>query len=245
MKFFCIGSCRICNFFTNSNPCDFSHTTKEILQLLTNDLTSFSDELRLVNRTFSTKNRFKGNIKRIREEIKNSDFIVLEISSIKSVYYQEKNLYFNIDLYNHILNKTDYDKLKNNQKCLYKLYNNSEQIIKNTLINKQSKNEIYEDLNKIYNLLNYDNKKIILVPHINAKLIHNKTKKLFNIPERVLLCDILKDFSDKNKNIYYFNPMNYLEDDYKQIFDKNSIGHYSEIAHQIIKKEINIFISNL
>ena len=244
MDLFAIGSCRSCYFLKiGEYPNDFCHTTKEILQILKININKCCDELRLMNRTFSSYNRYINEITRIRDKINNSNIIILEISSIKTVYNSENNLYFNINLFNNVLFKVDVSKLKNNQKKLAKLYNNSEKIIKNTTIKKQNKNEIINDLNKICEILK--EKKIILVPHVNAKVINNTTKKLFNIPERVIICDTLKEFSELYNNIYYFNPMDYLKDDYKSIFTENSNGHYSDRSFEILKTKLKNLINKI
>ena len=249
MNLFVFGSCRTCYFLKkDERPTDFCHTTKEILQILEINRDKYCDELRLINRTFINYKRYISEITRIRDKIKNSNIIILEISSLKTVYNSENNLYFNIDLFNKILYKCDVSQLRNNQTSLIKLFNNSENIINNTTIKKQNKNEIINDLNKIYEILK--EKKIILVPHINAKIINNTTNELFNIPERVFICDTLKEFSELYNNIYYFNPMDYLKDDYKSIFTKYSNGHYSNIHYsdesfEIVKKNFENFINKI
>ena len=170
--------------------------------------------------------------------ILSADIIILEISSIKTVYHTEDDLYFNIDLYNRVIGSSE--NLKNNQRPLKKLYNQSENIQKNTIINSQTESQLKEDLVQIYKfLVCVLNKKLVLIPHINATIIKNNTH--CKIPNRELLCKILKDFSSK-EYVSYFNPIDYLDDDYSKIFENGSNGHYSQSSAEIIKHNLHIFI---
>ena len=78
---------------------------------------------RLINRNFSSSKRFTNEINRIKNKVLNADIIILEISSMKTVHHTEDDLYFNIDLYNRVIGRSE--NLKNNQMKLKKLYNHS------------------------------------------------------------------------------------------------------------------------
>ena len=240
---FCIGSCRTSYF---DSPNDFLHTTKEILQLVSLidniDNLEYFDLLRLVNRNFSRIGRIKYELNRIKNKINKSNLIILEISSLKEVYNKDAKIYCNIDLFNRVIRK-DND-LKNNQQSLRKLFTMSENINKNTIIVKQTKDILTNDLKKIYNyFVVKKNKKILLIPHINATFV-DKNRNKFKLQPRVLICNILNKFSIEQNNCYYFDPMNYLKDDYLKIFEKNSSGHYTEKSKQIIKLKLNKMIEN-
>jgi hypothetical protein len=238
---FCIGSCRSCYCFNIENyPNDFIHSTKEVLQLLQlkNKNITYTDELRLINRNFSNQNRLNYETNRIYEKISNADVIIIEISSIKTVFNNKSNMFYNYDLYSNVINK---DNLKNNKKSLYKLYR-SKNIRNNSVVEKQSKHQIQDDLDKIYNyLVNELNKKIILIPNINATFIDDNNIK-YQLPNRILLCDTLEEFSNK-QNIFYFNPMKYLIDDPSKIFNNGDGCHYSKESSEIITKSLHEFIN--
>lgn len=241
-----MGSCRINNIINNS-PNDFLHTTKEILQLVSLidnlDKLECFDLLRLVNRNFSKISRVKYELNRIKNEIHKSNLLILEISSIKEVYNKDNNIYCNIDLFNRVINKSK--NLKNNQQSLRKLFYTSDNIKKNTIILKQTKDILYDDLKKIYNYFVVEkNKKILLIPHTNSTFVDKNNNK-FKLPSRVFLCDVLNEFSIEQNNCYYFDPMNYLEDDYLTIFEKDSSGHYTEKSKQIIEINLNKMIKNI
>tara|TARA_B110000008_G_C16835232_1_gene510310 strand:- start:198 stop:941 length:744 start_codon:yes stop_codon:yes gene_type:complete len=240
---FSMGSCRI-NYFNSPN--DFLHTTKEILQLVSLidniDNLEYFDLLRLVNRNFSRLGRIKYELNRIKNKINKSNLIILEISSIKEVYNKDDKIYCNIDLFNRVIHK-DKD-LKNNQHSLRKIFIMSENINKNTIIVKQTKDILNNDLKKIYNyFVVKKNKKILLIPHINATFVDKNNNK-FKLPSRVLISNTLNEFSIEQNNCYYFDPMNYLKDDYLTIFEKDSSGHYTEKSKQIIKLNLNKMIEN-
>ena len=71
-----------------------------------------------------------ATINRIKNKVLSADIIILEISSMKTVHHTEDDLYFNIDLYNRVIGRSE--NLKNNQMTLKKLYNQSENIKRNT-----------------------------------------------------------------------------------------------------------------
>ena len=243
MNIFCIGSCRSCYCFDIVQyPNDFIHSTKEVIQLLQlvkNKDIIYTDELRLINRNFSNIKRLNFETYRIYEKILNSDIIVLEISSIKNVFNTKSNMFYNYDLYSNVINK---DQLKNNKKSLYKLYRRSKHIRNNSLIEKQSGDQIKDDLDKIYNyLVNELHKKVILIPNVNATFIDDNDIH-YKIPNRILLCNTLENFSNEKTDIFYFNPMEYLIDDYLKIFNNGDGCHYSEESSKIIVKSLHEFI---
>tara|TARA_B110000261_G_C13089947_1_gene359543 strand:+ start:998 stop:1750 length:753 start_codon:yes stop_codon:yes gene_type:complete len=244
---FSIGSCRI-NHIINNSPNDFLHTTKEVLQLIylleNKDNLQYSNLLlRLVNRNYSHKRRIIYELNRVKNELNNSTLIVIEISSLKEVYNKINKLYFNIDLFNTIINKPI--NLKKNKSSLRKVFPLTENIKKNTIILKQTKNILYDDLKKIYNYFVVEkNKKILLIPHINATFVYKNNNK-FKLQPRVLICNTLNEFSMEQNNCYYFDPMNYLQDDYLTIFEKDSSGHYTEKSKQIIEINLNKIIKNI
>ena len=143
--------------------------------------------------------------------------------------------------YNRVIEQTE--NLKNNQQSLKKLYNQSENIQKNTTINNQTETQLKDDLEQIYTYLVCNwNKKMVLIPHINATITKNNIQ--CKIPNRELLCKVLKDFSS-NKYVSYFNPIDYLDDDYSKIFDNGNNGHYSQSSGEIIKHKLHTFITEI
>lgn len=243
MKIFAIGSCRICNCFKSGEyPTDYMHTTKEILQLfdlVRNPNIEYKDMYRVINRSFTNSNRIISEINRIKNKLLTADIIILEISSIKTVYNKEYDLYFQFDLYNRVIEKSE--NVKNNQQSLVKLYNQSENIQANTKIDPQTESQLKEDLDQIYKYLVCElNKKIVLIPHINATIVKNNIH--CKIPSREMLCKVLSDFSSK-EYVSYFNPIDYLDDDYSKIFDNGDNGHYSQSSAEIIKHNLHTFIA--
>lgn len=196
---------------------------------------------RLINRNFSSSKRFTNEINRIKNKVLNADIIILEISSMKTVHHTEDDLYFNIDLYNRVIGRSE--NLKNNQMKLKKLYNQSENTKRNTIVNNQTESQLEEDLVKIYKYLVCElNKKIVLIPHINATII--KDDIYCKIPNREMRCNTLKDFSSR-QYVSYFNPIDYLDDDLSKIFNNGDNGHYSQSSHKIIKHNLHKFIKGI
>lgn len=83
-----------------------------------------------------------------------------------------------------------------------------------------------------------------MIPHTNSTFVDKNNNK-FKLPSRVFLCDVLNEFSIEQNNCYYFDPMNYLEDDYLTIFEKDSSFHYSEKGYKLIADKFNEMIKNI
>ena len=100
------GSCRVS--FMNP-PYDFTHCSKEILQIIKfikseNPNQFFIGDNNLVtNRYFSSQEKFVNIIQNIKNKLGSSKLVVIEISSLKILIYK-KMLTFQLDLYNSLFN---------------------------------------------------------------------------------------------------------------------------------------------
>lgn len=262
-KIFSFGSCRVP--FYDYTYSERTHSTKDIIQILLfiNNIESienyYSEYFNINNNNICSFNDFKNDISMTLNNLKKSQIVVLEISSIK--YLVLSNLYLNNHLYqvwenlekelekyiklnnfNKINSKTKQIKYKNKLDKNY-INNNLKRFI-------QTEKDIYEDLEKIINLLKNinNNIKIIIIPHINVKVSNNiicsylEGENLY-IRNRQIIFNTTKKFC-KNKNITFFNPTDYITDNPDIIFKKDpktnkilDYAHYNDEAFFKIKKE--------
>ena len=232
MKIYSIGSCRTYGCFNKDQKpdCYFIHSIPEVIQLLTLNVKKldYKPEFRMININFTNSKR-TNNLIEYQSQIQQSDIIVIEISSIKEVYSKEFDLYYNIELFKRVLRK-DVDHVKS-EKCSI-LFDKADHIESVTSIKHYNETELFEGLKTIKDLLK--GKKIIFIPHINILNDNNQF-----IPSRNLLCKTLCRFSQQYDNIYYFNPIDYLSNDYSVVFN-NDFEHYSISSQIIIKKNTTV-----
>ena len=236
-----LGSCRVCGFFPPYKY-EFTHNTKQILQLIEQIELSKKDdigkiyktEMLLVNRGYSNAKRFRSTIHELRKMIDDSSsdkIIVLEISSIKVLKNESTGMYY---LYDNFVYMRDNINIGNdsNRRHIMKLFPSKDDIIKNTIDHKQDEKEIITDLDEIYNYFNGKKLKLVLVPHLNYK-----TEQGSFVKNRVMLCNILKTFSESHDRCYYFNPLEFIPND-----NKEDMNHYNEHELKIIKTKLDELI---
>ena len=215
-----IGSCRIFEpiHMTHTQTDHqyatwYTHYTKEIIQKIKIARKELIIPINFENLILQTgtlcNDKFHENF------YSKSDFFIIEISSIKKFKY--KDFYCNQWSIRDILKDNKYD----NE--LYKIA----EFTKNNM-ELQTKEEILEDLNTIYTLLN---KKIIFVNHFN---IPKDDGSFFE--ERLLIHNTLKEYCD-NKNTFLFDPTEIIN---KYSLEETIIdsGHYTPDFKKIIGKEL-------
>lgn len=244
---FCIGSCRVCYLFPiQCYPTDFMHTTKEVIQLISllkmdaEQLHTYysmnGNKVMLMNRTYSSLKKFLNGILNIKTHVARAQTIVIEVSSLKQYCLKPNNVYCQSVLLGIITNNTI--GLKQNQQHLRQLYPCSEEIKQNIQIVAQTELDLQSDLQHIYEyVVTTLNKKLVLVPHVNCVLPDGTY-----IPSRVTICNNLQSFSSAHDSCEYFNPMNYLPNDYAFVFDNGNSGHYSKQAFDIVNKSMHKYI---
>lgn len=252
------GSCRIKYFFKNKNIfTEFTHTSKQILHLIKlvkmneNELQrEYSDDYLLINRFINNRKRFMDVVNSLKialnhkQKNEKNKVIVIEISSLKQIFYKPKQFYIFSDLCPYVSNKTKLGPC-DNKKTLRKIYYKSDYIKENSVFNTQTKEELLLDLNDIYTyIIGLKNTRLVLVPHINCYV--NKKK----IKNRDIICEALNQFTKNREKCHYFNPIDFLKNkNAEDIFEKNSdgvnIGHYNNESWNKIKESIHKFIEEI
>ena len=106
--------------------------------------------------------------------------------------------------------------------------------------------DLLTDINTILTSKFLQNKNIIIVPHINSKVI-NRKKSVFDtrniyIQNRQLICKILMKIPEIYDNVIYFDPMKYLPDDPEFIYQSKNgrmnFGHYTPNAEKLVKTQL-------
>lgn len=216
MCIFKLGSCRmnLKDCFTSNNfeyNYSYSHTSKEVIQwldILENKI-NFQD---IPFNELCVQNKDKFDIKKYQQIYQQSDILLIEISSLKIVSYN--NFYYNLN-YFHVEKK----------QCNIKQYDKIN-------INIQSEENLYQDLLKIQQRV--FPKKVIFVGHlimdfydlpknINSTKFLNRIQidnVLRKIDYSIILTDVFKDFND-----------------YKDVFD-NDVNHLKESSKKIIASKI-------
>jgi len=229
MNCYKFGSCRL--LYECDRYSDCIHNTKEILQILKfidmtqNELQSiYRPEFVFSNNKFYSDGQFVQLIIETKKSIDKSNIILIEISSLKEILFE--NIYFQYNRYIH------HQKRNKNSK-----FNET-----NTKVSVQNKETLLNDLEEI--IKKFKNKIVVLIPHIDSLTCGNSY-----IPNRVIISSVLEQISIKYNNVYFFNPMNYLDNDPKTIFqlldNVPDFEHYSNQAKKIIKKKLNQFVNNI
>ena len=177
-----------------------------------------------------------------------SDAVVMEISTLKSIFYQDDPLQFNE--VNRLL-CTPHGKygeiLRNN--IDYAFTNNLNEVSQPNLPSPETIPQSYEDVIRnlrpklmdadeiesyLDTIRDYVKKPILFVNHINIEGANGE-----KIPSRNRLCQIIAKYCDK-KNAALFNPSElFLQHDKKKLLAKNGtdLAHYVETGLEIIGKE--------
>lgn len=219
------GSCRINNISNNNNLnklLNYTHSTKEVIQLikfLKGELVIPEPYNKLCFRTAITENKFIYYKDTYNKLFVDTDTFIIEICSNKKYTYN--------NFYLHHL-------------CVDKRFSNWNkntpiEILNNFIIEKQSDEEIENDILEIQKKL-YP-KKIIIVSHYNVK----KDGQYIN--SRNYLINLLDNIC-KKYNITFINPTIILSSyNQEQVID-NDLGHYTKIGIEQFSKYMNNFLNS-
>lgn len=98
--------------------------------------------------------------------------------------------------------------IKDNFYVKYELANNYETFV-------QTKEDLYNDLQILYDFIPIC-RKIIFQTHFRHNIIYNNNEKL--IENREIIYEVVKNFTEKNKNVYHYYPSIIIEQN-KNLFD--------------------------
>ncbi len=236
------GSCRVYYGPRNEGPYrpfTFTHSSKVVLQLLKwkdkseDELKEiYINELFLLSELIKNIDDFLSIMKKVKDYVNKSKVIVIEICSMKEVFY--KGLYLLDHRCNKRVIKTEY---------IPEFPNTDKNLINELIKKEQNREEIINDLNQIVSIL-YD-KKILFLPHYTAK-INNKTNQY--IENRIEIFKILKDFCYNKNNCILFNHLDYVDDNedfYLKIDKFLDTCHISWKNRHIITVKLNELINKL
>ena len=218
------GTCRLNNIHNHNNLnnlINYSHSTKEVIQFinfLKGELSIPNPYNKLCFRTGICHNKFIDYNDTYNKLFNDTDIFIIEICSNKK--YIHNNFY----LHHLCVDKRFSD---------YFHKNTPNEILNNFIIEKQSDEEIENDILEIQKKL-YP-KKIIIVSHYNSK----KNGKYLN--SRNNLINLL-DCICKKYDIPFINPTIVLSNyDQEQVM-KNDLGHYTDIGINEFSNYINNFL---
>ena len=219
------GTCRINNILYNNNLnnyINYTHSTKEVIQLikfLKGELVIPEPYNKLCFRTAITENKFIYYKDTYNKFFVDTDTFIIEICSSKK--YTHNNFYLH-----HL--------------CVDKRFpgwnkNTPIEILNNFIIEKQSDEEIENDILEIQKML-YP-KKIIIVSHYNVK----KDDQCIN--SRNHLINLLDNIC-KKYNITFINPTNVLSSYSQEQVMTSDLGHYTKIGIEQFSKYMNNFLNS-
>ena len=224
------GTCRINNILNNNNLnnyLNYTHSTKEVIQLikfLKGELVIPEPYNKLCFRNVITGNKFiyykfkKYYSKICKKLFVDTDTFIIEICSSKK--YTHNNFY----LHHLCVDKRFSSCNKNTPK----------EILNNFIIEKQSDEEIENDILEIQKML-YP-KKIIIVSHYNVK----KDGQYLN--SRNHLINLLDNIC-KKYNITFINPTIVLSSYSQEQVMTSDLGHYTIIGIEQFSKYMNNFLN--
>ena len=222
MKIFIFGSCRTSYLKTNNKysviiNCDFTHTTKEVLQYLDffDNKKNVFDALYPSGIIYSDKlDKFNSNY--YKKQLEESDIVIIELSSTK-LYYDKKNYYYQCNRLSKIKNL---DKLEWVDKD-----NNFHDIL--------TEEDLYNDMIKIKSRIN---KPIIYQGHVNFYFDNYEPLKNKNyvINERQKIDNAILKYDEKNSIIYknVFKNYNWRN----LLLSENDLNHLNSFAMNILKE---------
>lgn len=220
-----IGTCRVFEpilllsnqsllTMNNSMVYGYTHTTKELIQMLYTHNDSFNCDISQLK--FILKNIDHYEVAK-NKNLEESDVVVIEISSIRvitndHVHYYKANLIHNYILesldnaelywkdltHNRVKKLTEYGVKKDLSDVDVDFINGIECI-------NQNRNDFISDLEKILSLIPKD-RKVIFVSHFDMKIDNIEQR----VPERVLVAKWLEEFCDIYGCVFY-NPRFDLE----------------------------------
>jgi hypothetical protein len=227
------GTCRLNNISNNNNLnnlINYSHSTKEVVQFinfLKGKLSIPKPYNKLCFRTAICDNKFIDYNDVYNKLFLDTDIFIIEICSNKKYihngYYMHHlpfdKLWHKFDNYNHT----------------YFIDNVPEDVLNNFIIEKQSDEEIENDILEIQKML-YP-KKIIIVSHYNSK--HNGEY----INSRNHLINLLDNIC-KKYDIPFINPTIVLSNYTQEQVITSDLGHYTNIGINAFSNYINNFLKS-
>ena len=219
------GSCRLNGIYNNNNLnnlINFSHSTKEVIQFikfLKGELSIPNPYNKLCFRTGICDNIFIDYNDTYNKLFTDTDIFIIEICSNKK--YIHNNFYLH-----HLC--VDKRFSRNN-------VNTPHEILNNFTVEKQSDEEIENDILEIQKLL-YP-KKIIIVSHYNSK----KNGEYIN--SRNYLINLLDNVC-KKYDILFINPTNILSNYSQEEVITNDLGHYTDFGTNEFSNYINNFLKS-
>ena len=219
------GTCRL-NQVNNHNDLNnlinYTHSTKEVIQyikFLKGELIIPVPYNKFCFRTAICENKYINHNDVYNKMFIDTDIFVIEICSNKK--YIHNGFY----LHHLCVDKrfSDYNK------------NTPHEILNNFTIEKQSDDEIENEILEIQKML-YP-KKIIIVSHYNSKqngeYIHSRNNLI-----------ILLDIICKKYNIAFINPTNVLSNFTQEQVISNDLGHYNDIGICEFTKYLNNYLKS-
>lgn len=236
------GSCRV-YYGPRKNgpyrPFSFTHSTKVVLQLLKwKDKNErqlkkiYKNELFLLADDIKKLSDFLSIMKNVKDYVDRSKLIIIEICSVKEVFYKD------VFLLDNRCSKSIIEK-----EYMLEFPNTKNNILNELIRIDQNKRQMLKDLNEINSILN--NKTILFIPHFTAK-INNKTNEY--IENRIKIFNILKEFCSNKNNCILFNHLDYVDDDEKFYLNNNGVidsCHMSWEYRNIITVKLNELINKL
>jgi len=219
------GTCRLKKILNNNNLnnlINYTHSTKEVIQLikfLKGKLVIFEPYNKLCFRTAITKNKFIYYNDTYNKLFVNTNTFIIEICSSKK--YTHNNFYLH-----HLCVDKRFSE--------YNKYTPIE-ILNNFIIEKQSDEEIENDILEIQKML-YP-KKIIIVSHYNSK----KDGQYIN--SRNHLINLLDNIC-KKYNITFINPTIVLSNYSQEQVMSSDLGHYTGLGIEQFSKYMNNFLNS-
>lgn len=228
------GTCRL-NSIQNdtylSNSISYTHSTKEVIQLiqfLQGKLTIPPPYNQLCFRTAICNNSHINLCDEYTNLFQNTDTFIIEICSMKK--------YMHNGFYMHHL---PFDKLwhqYDNHRHTHYIDNVPSDVMENFTIETQSDEEIENDILEIQKML-YP-KKLILVTHYNSKINGDY------IPSRNKLICLVESICNKYK-IPCINPTNVLSNYRQEDVVEDDLGHFTGYGIYLIRNYINEYLNTM
>jgi len=213
--------------------------SKEVVQVLKWTLLSddelramYCDELVFAHRFIKSPDDFIKIVNNTKRDLDKSNIIIIEISCLKEICYDNR-LILQCYLHDQVFVRNGPTTEKETA-----MFGKIE-------ISIQTEEMLVNDLDYITNY--FSNKKVIFIPHINAKIIKDGCETY--IPYRQLLCDTFRSYTSNKENVYLFDPTDYLGDDPEKIFNKKDdvydYYHYSDSASILILEKMQEFLKSI
>lgn len=228
------GTCRLNNISNHNNLnnlINYTHSTKEVIQLirfLKGELVIQRPYNKVCFRTAICDNKFIDYCDTYNKLFVDSNIVIIEICSIKK--YMHNGFYMHHLPFDKLWHKYD------NYSHKYFTENTPKDILDNYIIEKQSNEEVENDILEIKNMLHP--KKMIIVSHYNSK----QNDKY--IDSRNHLINLL-DTICKKYDIPFINPTILLSDYPQNKVIQSDLGHYTEFGLRTFSKYMNVFINKL